>query len=418
MSDGGLLQKAIEQQSSSQDESVLVADVEPSDSKAGFLSGPIRSGAGLAVLALVISFVVSRPSIQSDYAFLGLVPILILAISFYLVWNAIGRKQTAVIAVVYLLLAASPYLVMSLSSGEIDISESEISGDSSTIILTIRESGALFGSSFNSADVSITYDGSEVYSDSIAFSINREDGYGKYGEISLAVADWYDGNAVQESKIGDIVQIVGVPYVVTVDVGSSSDSIQLSARHLQRTVEDVKGETSGAMGYGNDCESSKDSCIIGVALKSWSGLDALGDNPPGAMPYADYTVQAKMYYGSSVAISYPLVTVVNGVAEWDSGNGEFGGGSALIGEDGSELPMPGSVDSFELNTKYVPIDDWAVSDFGCYHFTVETTQVSPWSDGSIVSHTSFYEYTEEGDSGTGDDPGEPTSESWTKVTSC
>ena len=201
MSDGGLLQKAIEQQSSSQDESVLVADVEPSDSKAGFLSGPIRSGAGLAVLALVISFVVSRPSIQSDYAFLGLVPILILAISFYLVWNAIGRKQTAAIAVVYLLLAASPYLVMSLSSGEIDISESEISGDSSTIILTIRESGALFGSSFNSADVSITYDGSEVYSDSIAFSINREDGYGKYGEISLAVADWYDGNAVQESKI-------------------------------------------------------------------------------------------------------------------------------------------------------------------------------------------------------------------------
>ena len=180
MSDGGLLQKAIEQQSSSQDESVLIADVEPSDSKAGFLSGPIRSGAGLAVLALVISFVVSRPSIQSDYAFLGLIPILILAISFYLVWNAIGRKQTAAIAVAYLLLAASPYLVMSLSSGEINISESEISGDSSTITLTIRESGALFGSSFNSADVSITYDGSEVYSDSIAFSINREDGYGKY----------------------------------------------------------------------------------------------------------------------------------------------------------------------------------------------------------------------------------------------
>ena len=67
--------------------------------------------------------------------------------------------------------------------------------------------------------------------------------------MSLAVADGYDGNAVQESKIGDIVQIVGVPYVVTVDVGSSSDSIQLSARHLQRTVEDVKGETSCAMGY-------------------------------------------------------------------------------------------------------------------------------------------------------------------------
>ena len=406
MSDGGLLQKAIEQQSAGQEESVLVADVGSSDSKS-FFSGPIGIGAGLAALALVVSFIVSRPSIQSDYAFLGLVPILIFGISFYLIWNAVGKEQTAAIAVVYLLLAASPYLVMSLSSGEITVTDSELSDDSSTITLTIRESGAIMGSSVDSAVVSITYDGTEIYSESMAFSINREDGYGKYGEITLTVADWYQGNAADNAE-----------YVVSVDTGESSDSMLLQSRHLQRTVEDAKGETSGAMGYGNDCESSKDSCIIGVALKSWSGLDALGDNPPGPMPYADYTVQAKMYYGSSVVISYPLVTVVNGVAEWDSGNGEFGGGSALVAEDGSELPLPGSVESFELNTKYVPIDDWAVSDYGCYHFTVETTQNSPWSDGSTISHTSYYEFTEEGDSGTGDDPGEPTSESWTKVSSC
>jgi len=406
VSDGGLLQKAIEQQSAGQEESVLVADVGSSDSKS-FFSGPIGIGAGLAVLALVVSFIVSRPSIQSDYAFLGLVPILIFGISFYLIWNAVGKKQTAAIAVVYLLLAASPYLVMSLSSGEITVTDSELSDDSSTITLTIRESGAIMGSSVDSAVVSIAYDGTEIYSESMAFSINREDGYGKYGEITLTVADWYQGNAADNAE-----------YVVSVDTGESSDSMLLQSRHLQRTVEDAKGETSGAMGYGNDCESSKDSCIIGVALKSWSGLDALGDNPPGPMPYADYTVQAKMYYGSSVVISYPLVTVVNGVAEWDSGNGEFGGGSALVAEDGSELPLPGSVESFELNTKYVPIDDWAVSDYGCYHFTVETTQNSPWSDGSTITHTSYYEFTEEGDGGTGDDPGEPTSESWTKVSSC
>ena len=406
MSDGGLLQKAIEQQSAGSEETVLVADVGSSDSK-GFFSGPIGIGAGLAALALVSSFIVSRPSIQSDYAFLGLVPILIFGISFYLIWNAVGKKQTAAIAVVYLLLAASPYLVMSLSSGEITVTDSELSDDSSTITLTIRESGAIMGSSVDSADVSITYDGTEIYSESMAFSINREDGFGKYGEITLTIAEWYQGNAADNAE-----------YVVTVDVGESSDSMLLQSRHLQRTVEDVKGETSGAMGYGNDCESSKDSCIIGVALKSWSGLDALGDNPPGPMPYADYTVQAKMYYGSSVVISYPLVTVVNGVAEWDSGNGEFGGGSALVAEDGSELPLPGSVESFELNTKYVPIDDWSVSDYGCYHFTVETTQNSPWSDGSTITHTSYYEFTEEVDGGTGDDPGEPTSESWTKVSSC
>ena len=274
MSDGGLLQKAIDQQSGGQDEPIIVADVESSDSQ-GFLSGPIKSGAGLAVLAIVISFVVSRPSIQSDYSFLGIIPIIIFALSFYLVWNAIGRKQTAAIAVVYLLLAASPYLVMSLSAGEITVTDSELSDDSTTITLTIRESGAIMGSSVDSADISITYDGSEVYSQSMAFSINREDGFGKYGEIDLTVADWYQGNAADNAE-----------YVVNVDVGSSSDSMQLQSRHLQRTVDDVKGETLGAMGVGNDCEGSKDSCILGVALRSWSGLDALGDNPPGALPYA------------------------------------------------------------------------------------------------------------------------------------
>ena len=58
MSDGGLLQKAIEQQSGGQDIPVVVADVEPSNSN-GLLSGPIKSGAGLAVLALVVSLIVS-----------------------------------------------------------------------------------------------------------------------------------------------------------------------------------------------------------------------------------------------------------------------------------------------------------------------------------------------------------------------
>ncbi|MDP6661352.1 MAG: hypothetical protein QF545_00200, partial [Candidatus Thalassarchaeaceae archaeon] len=348
MSDGGLLQKAMEQQSSDGSDTVITADVTGSEVTGG-RSGSAKQGAGLAVIALVLSWLFSSPSLQSDFAFLGAIPLLLFAGSFYLVWNALGRKQTAAIAVAYLLLAASPYLVMSLSSGEITVTDSELSDDSSTITLTIRESGAILGSSVDSADVSITYDGSEVYSQSMQFSIDREDGFGKYGEIDISVGDWYQGNAADDSE-----------YVVTVDVGSSSDSMQLQSRHLQRTVEDVKGDASGAMGTGNDCDDSKESCVIGVALRSWSGLDALGDNPPGALPYADYAIEATLQYDTSIVISYPLVTVVNGLAEWDSGNGEYGGGSALVGEDGSELPLPGSVDSFELNTKYIPIEDWAV----------------------------------------------------------
>ena len=192
MSDGGLLQKAMEQQSSDGSDTVIAVDVtEPQG--AGMMAGPAKQGAALAVIALVLSWLFSSPGIQSDFAFLGAIPLLLFAGSFYLVWNALGRKQTAAIAVAYLLLAASPYLLMSLSSGEITVTDSELSDDSSTITLTIRESGAILGSSVDSADVSITYEGSEVYSQSIQFSIDREDGFGKYGEIDISVGDWYQG---------------------------------------------------------------------------------------------------------------------------------------------------------------------------------------------------------------------------------
>ena len=408
MSNGGLLQKAMDQQPDGEGEvtgAVVIADVASSGSSgsSGFMSAPMKQGAGLALVALVLSWLLANPTIQSDYAFAGLVPILIFAGSFYLVWNAMERKQTAVIAVVYILLAASPYAAMSLSSGEITITDADLSDDSTQIALKIRESGAIFGSSVDSADVTVTYDGSTVWESTIPFAIDREDGYGKYGLISLTVSEWYQGNAADDA-----------PYIVTVNVDSSSDSMELQSNHLQRTIDDVKSATAGAMGTGGDCDSSKETCVVGVALKSWSGLDAMGDNPPGGLPHADYTVQGTMFYGSTVAISYPTVTVVNGIAEWDSNNGEYGGGSVFVGDDGSELPMPGSVDSFELNSKYIPVEDWDQG-YGCYHFTVEVTQSSPWSDGSTVSHTSHYEFTEEGEDF---DTGEPTDEAWTSTTNC
>ena len=408
MSNGGLLQKAMDQQPDGEGEvtgAVVIADVASSGSSgsSGFMSAPMKQGAGLALVALVLSWLLANPTIQSEYAFAGLVPILIFAGSFYLVWNAMERKQTAVIAVVYILLAASPYAAMSLSSGEITITDADLSDDSTQIALKIRESGAIFGSSVDSADVTVTYDGSTVWESTIPFAIDREDGYGEYGLISLTVSEWYQGNAADDA-----------PYIVTVNVDSSSDSMELQSNHLQRTIDDVKSATAGAMGTGGDCDSSKETCVVGVALKSWSGLDAMGDNPPGGLPHADYTVQGTMFYGSTVAISYPTVTVVNGIAEWDSNNGEYGGGSVFVGDDGSELPMPGSVDSFELNSKYIPVEDWDQG-YGCYHFTVEVTQSSPWSDGSTVSHTSHYEFTEEGEDF---DTGEPTDEAWTSTTNC
>jgi len=256
MSNGGLLQKAIEQQSHDEAVTVVVADVaEPG--RTGMMSGPMKQGAGLGAVAFVLSWIVSSPGIQSDYSFAGIFPILMFAGSFYLVWNAMGRKQTAAIAVVYVLLAASPYAAMSLSSGEITITESELSEDATEITLTIRESGALFGSSMDSVDVSITFDEDSVFDSTLPFSIDREDGIGKYGEITMSIAEWYQGNAADNAA-----------YVVTVDAGSSSDSMQLQSNHLQRTVDDVKSATAGAIGRMESASMGRLPC------QSLSGIKA------------------------------------------------------------------------------------------------------------------------------------------------
>ena len=323
-----------------------------------------------------------------------------------MVWSGLGKQKTAVLVVCYLLMAGVPYIAGMSFSESITISESELSDDSSEITLTIRGS-----SPASTADVSIAYDGSLVYEETVAFSMDRSDGIGDYGEITLMVSDWYSGNSDSNND-----------YTVTVSAGSSESSFLLQSLHLQRTVNDVKSATAASIGENADCDSSKDSCVVGVGLTAWAGLDALGSNPPGGMPFADYTLEATLTHESgTVAISYPTVTVINGLAEWDSSNGQFGGGSAIVGAEGSQLPLEGSVDDFDLNTRYVPIEDWGTDDYGCYEFTVTVTQASPWSDGSEISYTSFYDYEEQG----GDQENDPnntnpqdTEESWTVATNC
>ena len=183
-----------------------------------------------------------------------------------MVWNGLGRQKTVVIVICYLMLGAVPYIAGMTFSESITISESELSDDSTEITLTIRGS-----SSASSADVSITYGGESVYQENLPFSIDRSDGIGDYGEITLLVSDWYSGNSHSSND-----------YVVTVSAGSSEASFLLQSIHLQRTIDDVKSATIASIGTGADCDSSKDSCVIGVALTAWAGLDAIGSNPPGA----------------------------------------------------------------------------------------------------------------------------------------
>jgi len=341
-----------------------------------------------------------------------LVPVTIIA-SFAVVWwrlriglpgkDGFSQIRAAIVVGAYLVLLGFPLILGTVLQGEMSMGEIEFSDDGDTMVVKIRQNSLT--SPTIDADVTIEQSGDVVWSTTSSFSISKSDGKGDYGSISLAVSDFYADNALPDS-----------PYTIQIIAGSSTMMATLDSASLSRTVTGVQGSTSGAISTNSDnCEGNKNSCLMGVALTAWAGLETLGGLPPAGLVEADYTLDARMEYAGNIVVTYPIVTVVNGQASWDSSSGEYGTGSAMVGSEGSQLPLAGSVQNAALNTLYIPKEDWQENDYGCYHFIVEVTQISPWSDGSVVSHTSYYEYSEEG----ADDEGNPaTDEAWTVASSC
>ena len=148
MSDGGLLGKAIEIQTSDSDSQTLEAELnnENNISKLPTLGNLsiLNIGILLGLVGLILSWLLASPNIQSNYSFLSIIPIIILGGSFFYVWNALDKKFVQVLGVSYLLLAASPFIASSVSSSSITIAESELSDDSKDIMLKIRGSGGFF----------------------------------------------------------------------------------------------------------------------------------------------------------------------------------------------------------------------------------------------------------------------------------
>jgi len=400
MSDGGLLQKAMDVQQPADE---IVAVAAPEVEKKTLIPNSLYVGIVLAVVSIISMWLYSLPSIQSDYALAIVVPIVLAGAGWFLIWDGVNRKFTEVISVTILLLLASPFISSSIFSSSLTITDSDLSSDAETITLTIRESGGFFGGSSGDADVSITYGGEKVWESVMPLSINLNDANGKYGRLVLPIEDFYSGNAADDSR-----------YVVTVDSGSSSDSFILNSGHLARTVDTTQNLAVGAMGQGNDCSGNKDSCVIGVGLKAWVGLQTNVGNPPAPLPHANFELTATLSKDGVTAISYPSITVINGDATWDSMNGQYGSGSSIVGDFGSEIVLDGSVEDIAINMQFIPRDDWEESDFGCYEFTVSATQMTPWSDGSVYESTTYYELAEFG----GGDDTPDTDESWTQVSSC
>ena len=172
--------------------------------------------------------------------------------------------MTGAIGVFCILLLATPYGITSLNTSSLTIVDDELSDDSSEIILKVRESGSFFGSSDGPVDITVKYDGDSVWSGEVPFSVDREDGIGNYGFLSLNVADFYSGNAVPEVCCNNNGQplIDGIEYVIEFSLGNSDLTYILSASSLQRTIEEVQSDAIGSIGFDNDCNNGKETCIV------------------------------------------------------------------------------------------------------------------------------------------------------------
>ena len=307
MSDGGLLQKAMEQQSS---DTELVADAVVAPPKGGpMFNNGLKIGLALALVSVVSMWIFSSPSIQSDWSFAILIPIVMGGASFWFIWNGIGRKHTEVISVVLILLLASPFMAMSLSSSSLTITDSTLSSDATTITLTIRESGGLLGSASGEADVSVSYAGDEVWTTSMPFAVNLKDGYGDYGQLVLPIVSFYSDNAADDAK-----------YIVSIDVDGVSDTYILNSAHLERTVEQVSNIEKG--GYVlKDCDGDVDIILIATGSEVSLAVDsanAMSDKKVRvvSMPCTNaFDEQDQAYRDSVLTPGVKRVAIEAGVAD-------------------------------------------------------------------------------------------------------
>ena len=291
---------------------------------------------------------------------------------------------TSVVAISYITMLILPLILGVALEGELSVGQVEYSEDGESITVKVLQN--TISDRDIEASIVILQSGQQVWSSTANFSIDSGKGE---GEIIILVDDFYSTNALPDS-----------PYTLelTIDGEESTRDLTFSqitwdttqwtgADALSRDITGVDGLATGVVKEDPDrCSGDADNCLVGVVMSGWSGLDT-GADKPARMPFADYTVEAVLMEGNDVAIAYPIITVSNTEASWDSEGGIFGTGTGTWGEYGSEFTMDGSIFDATFG-KYVPRDEFdSAGDYGCYSFTMTVTQGE-----SQISDTSYYDY--------------------------
>ena len=401
MSEGGLLEKAAEQNPSPAPVAVMPSEEAPK------VAGPVEAAKsvvlfGLFPLLLFRAILVYLPGgideLVLPFTSISLVmAIVFLASLVFVMWrlglvtttglavSGSGSVAASVVVVSYLLMLLLPMVLGVFLEGDLSVGQIEYSEDGESITVNILQT--TMSDRELEAELVVLQSGSQVWGSTANVTIDSSDGR---GEITIQVSEFYSSNALPNSPYTLKVTIDGKDH--TRDLTYSTiqwDSSQWTgADALTRDITGVDGIARGVVKEDPDrCSGDAQNCLVGVVMSGWAGLDT-GAEYPARMPFADFTVEAVLMEGNDVAIDYPTITVANTVATWDSNGGLFGSGSGYWGDYGSEFAMGGSV--FDANFgKYVPKDEFdSAGDYGCYSFIITVSQ----EGSNSLSDTSYYEY--------------------------
>ena len=418
MSNGGLLQKAMEVQEANDD--IIDMDLPIESERSSITLGKIISVLGLGMILPLL--ILMWFGVYIDIISITILTPLVILASLVFVWwrlevgrpnfmggSGINTTPAAVVIVTFIILLGTPTLLSIALTGDMSLGEVDFNDDASEMSIKIRQNG---GSGTHDATVTISQSGSEIWSESTTFSFDFSDGQGDYGKITIDVEEFYSNNALPSDS---------TKYDLTLVVGAKTFTKSLDSNYLSRTITGAESSSTASLSENPDDCGDKERCLKGVALTGSAGLAASVGYPPTGMPFADYTMKVKMDYtdsegATSMAIDYPIITVDNTVATWDSNGGEWGTGTGIVGDLGSSLSLGGSEFASDIQADIIPISAWEVNDYGCYTVSIEINQQSPWSgtnQGSISSE-SYYLFEKAGSHANED--GE--SETWTSVENC
>jgi len=417
MADGGLLQKAKNQQPDVESSPDIVANAIIPNTSDSNQSSFKEFALTLSYGAIAPFFIVMWFGIYLDFISLTILSPLVMIVSLAFVWwklniglpvfaggNGLDMKKSFAIFGTYIILLGLPFLLATLLVGDVSLGDVSFDDSGDELEIKIRQNG---GSGSHDALVTFYYEGGEVFSNNIQFDIDRSDGLGEYGSFEIATSDFYSGNALPFSE-----------YTMDINIDNGDtivEGIVLDSLVLSRDVTSVFSSAKPSMSTNSDDCGSMDRCVSGISLSAYIGISSSG-SIPGALPYADYSFTTILSLdGDDIAIEYPTVTVEGGFsstigphgqATWDSMGGQYGGGTMNnIGLYGSEISLMGSESNIEVGEGniVIPKSDWSESEYGCYSLLVSV------NDGTnAVDHESYYIY----------DESESSEESWTNVNSC